>query len=1007
MQHGARHDVGDRGFDAELKLVTSLFVDLVGSLETISAVGPQHASSYFETYREQLIQIAHHHGGTVGTVAGDGILFLFGAPKANSKHASNACLAALEMMSAAGGQNGSGPQMELRIGMSTGEILVKPVEIDIGWHYDATGVSVHVASRLQSLAKSGTIVMEQMTHDLAGDGFLIEELGPHDIRGLNQSLQLYELRGIRNSSLVARKNGPARFVGRRNEIQKLIEICTAPARDSARVVLIVGDPGIGKSRLISELNAEIEKSNSQQALYCRGFYGLFEPFSAVRECVRQLVVEPDQISREVFLENIMQLRADRQLADVLTATIGNLHAELFSGLDTDAMRPAKNLDSSIGKKLNTIRQGFRNLVDIVRSDGGAVFLIDEFLELDSESKEIFFHLMSAQAEFPGTFVLTCRSERVAELLTRDLANIEVINIAGLSDDASVALAAELNESVQFEAGADPKAISFSDLARRSGGNPLFLQEMMTAYLRGTRDAASRLTADTATLSMAQTPVLQTVIAERIDQFLPKQRTVLKVASVLGEEFPLAILAKVLSRLELEWSSVENLVAGRILAFAKAPDCTYLRFIHPLFREVTANSIVERDEIKFHTAAFEAMEPGLGLGDQALALARAHHAKCARLWAQAGEAFRLAGVLSNGRAMNTQAIEMFNEALAASEHLTDARQRAHVRVNLMLEMRNPLFQIGDLGGVADRLNEAKRTLAVADDPRQRGKILSFESHVSWLRGQPSAAQEAGQKVSDIARGIGDAAMNVRANFHQGLASAAFGHDDKAVGLLGSVVGAISDGVHSDYLGVNRSLLVLAQSYKARSLMYCGRIDESVQAAQSALDAAEPSDDILAHIIARISAGIVFLPADRPGECHAAFKSALSLLDSVEARLMRPVFKANYGLMHLCIGDTESGRALIEQSIKESTKIDLNFELGKKYLYLSFCHLVSGDNELALAALDAGARASTNSEETRVAGIAEQLSKHIRERPPKGRDGVAELFDASLKTYPAIMALSRSL
>jgi hypothetical protein len=83
------------------------------------------------------------------------------------------------------------------------------------------------------------------------------------------------------------------------------------------------------------------------------------------------------------------------------------------------------------------------------------------------------------------------------------------------------------------------------------------------------------------------------------------------------------------------------------------------------------------------------------------------------------------------------------------------------------------------------------------------------------------------------------------------------------------------------------------------------------------------------------------------------------------------------------------------------------LGKKYLYLSFCHLVSGDNELALAALDAGARASINSEETRVAGIAEQLSKHIRERPPKGRDGVAELFDASLKTYPAIMALSRSL
>lgn len=1007
MQHTARHDGDDRGFEAELKLVTSLFVDLVGSLETISVVGPQHASSYFERYREQLIDIAHHHGGTVGTVAGDGILFLFGAPTANSKHASNACLAALEMMSAAGDQDGSGPKMELRIGMSTGEILVKPVEIDIGWHYDATGVSVHVASRLQSLAESGAIIMEQMTHDLAGDGFLIEELGPHAIRGLNQPLQLYQLRGIKINAPVARKSGPARFFGRQNEIRKLMEICSAPAGDSARVVLIVGDPGIGKSRLISEANAEIEKSNSQQALFCRGFYGLFEPFSAVRECVHQLVVEPDQINREMFLDRIMQFRADQRPEEVWNATIGNLHTELFGGTEPDGVRPANNLDSSVGKKLFTIRQGFRSLVDITRSDGGAVFLIDEFLELDSESKEIFFHLMSPEAEFPGTFILSCRSERVAELLKRDLSNIEVIKIAGLSDDASVALAAELSESVQVGAGAVPQSISFPELARRSGGNPLFLQEMMTAHLRGTRDATSHPAAKTAAVSMAQTPVLQTVIAERIDRFLPKQRQVLKVASILGEEFPVAILAKVLSRLGLEWSSVETLVSGQILTFAREPECTNLRFIHPLFREVSANSIVERDEIKFHAAAFDAMESGLGLGDQALALARAHHAKCARLWTQACEAFRLAGVLSNGRAMNTQAIEMFNEALAASEHLTDPRQRAHVRVNLMLEMRNPLFQIGDLGGVANSLNEAKKTLAEADDPLQRGKILSFESHVSWLRGQPSAAQEAGRKVSDIARGTGDAAMNVRANFHQGLASLAFGHDDKAVGFLGRVVSAISDGVHSDYLGVNLGLLVMAQSYKARSLMYCGRIAESVQAAQSALDAAEQSDDIFAHIIARISAGIVFLPADRPGECHAAFKSALTLLDSVEARLMRPVFEANYGLMHLCMGDMASGKALIERSIKESTKIDLNFELGKKYLYLSFCHLVSGDTELALAALDAGARASIDSEETIVAGIAGRLSKRIRERPPAGRDGVAELFDASLKTYPAIMALSRSL
>jgi len=147
------HNDSNALFGSEVKLVTSLFVDLVGSLETISEIGIQKASVFLEESREALTGIAHRHSGTIATIAGDGILFLFGAPVANSKHAANACLAALEMIELTKDAGWPLPGTTVRIGICTGETLVRPVSTDIGWHYDATGVSVHLASRLQALAE--------------------------------------------------------------------------------------------------------------------------------------------------------------------------------------------------------------------------------------------------------------------------------------------------------------------------------------------------------------------------------------------------------------------------------------------------------------------------------------------------------------------------------------------------------------------------------------------------------------------------------------------------------------------------------------------------------------------------------------------------------------------------------------------------------------------------------------------------------------------------------------
>jgi len=994
-------------FNSELKLVTSLFVDIVGSLEAISDIGPQKAGMLLENCREQLTRIAHLHFGTVGTIAGDGILFLFGAPTANSKQASNACLAALAMIAATHHKDWPLTSLAVRIGLSTGETLVRPIKTDIGWHYDATAVSVHLASRLQIMAEPGAAICEKLTHDLAGEGFLFEDIGQNDIRGFGRALNLYQLTGMETNVLTSAKTEASTFLGRESELAQLTAISQSSAAAVARVIIIAGEAGIGKSRLLAEVNSTIKTSDTEPALFCRGFYGLVEPFSAVRECVKQLVPDADQINQDTFIEQVKDGLPNGQSDTIETTSLRNLHKELFDRISNNTDDLEGGLDTSIGKKLNTIRHGFEYLINAKRCPGTLVVLIDELLELDSESREIFLGLMSPTAPFPGTFILTCRSERVSELLSNDLRNIEIVKIGGLSDEHSASMVAEFQATATANTISTANQFNLHEIIRKSGGNPLFLKEILTAFFHSPSDSTDRMSRFPTVVSAAQTPVLQSVIAERIDQLTHEQKRVLKVASILGEFVSESILSQVLSRLEYKWTSVEQIASGGILNFSDELDGRQIRFTHPLFREIAAASIVESDQISFHTAAFEVICLSSNYSGKAAALTKARHAKSAHLWAESCEGYVQAAAAANERAMNSQAIELLSEALETSQNLAGSAMRARTRVDILLEMRNPLYQIGDLAGVEHSLNAAKEALDGYDDPIAHGKILSFESHVHWLRGRPSIALERANQIILIAESAKDEALVARGNFHAGLANLGIENFEESVKRMEMVAEVTSNGLNNENLGVNSGLLVLSQSYMARSLMSLGRRSESVVMAQKARASAQRSDDIFAHIIAQMSAGVVLLSAQEWGESKMAFDATLQLLESVEARLMQPIFESNYGYMLLCTGELDRGMGLIQKSIDESAKIGLRFELGRKHLNLALCHLVLGDKDATLRTLEKSVESSTQSEETHTASVAAILAKRLKDIRPFGARQFEDIFAHPLNADPMINVFSQTL
>jgi len=491
-------------------------------------------------------------------------------------------------------------------------------------------------------------------------------------------------------------------------------IAIARARPSVleKVVVVAGDAGIGKTRLIFESHKILVAEDTFPALFCRGFYGHFDPCSGIRACVAQLIPDAGSIDQDRFLSSVLKDAPQDKFLPENELSLRNLHYELFGGEENRGTIEDSYLNDLIARKLATIRRGFEVLLQHRQQNGIPAILIDEFFELDNESKEIFFQLMSTGLAFKGNFILSCRPENVSRLLERDIKNIEILKLGGLPDDAATQLAVDISGTIRDPVTAESdRAVDLSSMVRKSAGNPLFLIEIVKA-MRHAR--AGPKVSDHVNFTV-QTPFLQAVIAERIDQLTRAQKNVLKVASILGEVMPETLLSQVLTDLGYDLSTIDDLVNDGILGRSATHPARRLHFKHPLFREIAENSIVERDRVAFHSTAYRALRAFSSASQKVSALSQARHAFFGRLWEEACDAYLTAAMESNERAMNSHALELLDLALGASKNLKDTELRSRLRVKILLEMRNPLYQIADLDGVKACPEQASDALIEHEHP----------------------------------------------------------------------------------------------------------------------------------------------------------------------------------------------------------------------------------------------------------------------------------------------------
>lgn len=247
--------------EGERKKVTVLFADTKASMQLLADRDPEEARKLLDPVLEHMMELVHRYEGTVNQLAGDGIMALFGAPLAHEDHAVRACYAALDMQAAVRRyadtvRRTHGVEVQIRVGLSSGELVVRTIRSDLRMEYTAVGQTAHLAARMEQLATPGTVRLTVDTLRLAEGYFEVRSLGLVPVKGLEQPIDAYELidaRPRRARFRAAAARGLTRFVGRENELEVLSQALTRTAAGRGQVIAIMGEPGVGKSRLVWEI----------------------------------------------------------------------------------------------------------------------------------------------------------------------------------------------------------------------------------------------------------------------------------------------------------------------------------------------------------------------------------------------------------------------------------------------------------------------------------------------------------------------------------------------------------------------------------------------------------------------------------------------------------------------------------------------------------------------------------------------------------------------------------
>jgi class 3 adenylate cyclase/tetratricopeptide (TPR) repeat protein len=894
--------------EAERKHITVLFADLKGSMELLADRDPEEARTLLDPVLERMMEAVHRYDGTVNQVMGDGIMALFGAPVAHEDHAVRACYAALRMQESVKGyaeatRRSHGVEVQIRIGLNSGDVVVRSVGSDLRMDYTAVGQTTHLAARMEQLATPGTIRLTVDCVRLAEGYVEVKSLGPIPVRGLADPIEIFELTGAgtaRTRLQAAAVRGLTRFVGRDAEIEHIRRMLEQAGVGRGQVVAIVGEAGVGKSRLVHECthSHRVQDWLILEALSVS--YGKATSYLPVIDLLKGYFKIGDRDDHREMRAKVLGrvLGLDRALEPLLPP--------LLALLDVPVEDEAwQNLDP-LARRRRTLDAVKRLLLR--ESQAQPLLVVFEDLHwADAETQALLDSLVDSLGSARVLLLVNYRPEYQHHWASKTV--YSQLRLDSLQAESAAELLAVL-------LGPDP-GLAFLAQMLVKRGNPFFLEETVrtlveTGALAGER-GAYRLTRPVETLQVPAT--VQTILAARIDRLPAGEKQILQMASVIGKHVPYTLLAAIADQPE------DNLRQG--LAHLQEAEFLYetqlfpdleVTFKHALTHDVTYGGLLGERRRALHAAVVTGIEHlhADRLVEHVERLA--YHARHGEVWDKAVHYLHEAGAKAFLRSANREAVTRFLEALDALQRLPEHPSAAAEAIDLRFDLRAALMPLGDFSRMGTVLDEAEALAETAGDQHRLGHALNFKAIHLIHGGDFAAALEHAHRALAIGEVKTNIGIQAVANWYRGLACLARGESRDAVTYCEAGVALIPETLAHERFGQAGVLGTNVRTWLAIALGTLGRFAEAHAPLREATHLAEEVGHVYSRIMPLFGLGTLKLDQGDFVGALAPLERGLDLCRTGDIPLWTPDFSWALGAAYHATGRGAEGIAQMESAAR---------------------------------------------------------------------------------------------
>ncbi|APA88446.1 AAA family ATPase [Paraburkholderia sprentiae WSM5005] len=936
------------GDDADRRQLTVMFCDLAGSTALSTRLDPEDMRQVIGAYYRDCADIVTTAGGFIAKYLGDGVLAYFGYPRAQEDDAERAVRAGLTLVRSIGKlDSGTDESLRVRIGIATGVVVVGDlIGEGAALERSVVGETPNLAARLQTLAEPGTVVISTSTQRLTGGLFDYRDMGLATVKGMGEAVRVWQVLGpSRVESRFEALHGTtlAPIVGRDEEIELLLRRWQRVKNGEGQVVLLSGEPGIGKSRLTTALEERLQFEPHRRLRYfCsrRHEDSAFYPFIAQLERAAALRRDDTAEQRLDKLEAVLALAIDN------LGEAAPLVAALLS-IPTERRYPILNLTPQKHKE-KTLSTIIAQIVGLAMRQP-LLILFEDAHWADPSSLEALDQLVDRIATLPVLLIVTFRPEFISPWIGR--AEVTLLTLNRLQPRQQAEMIGRITVGKALPKEVTDRIIEHTD------GIPLFVEELTKTVLESSvlRKQNGCYVLDGPLPPLAIPMTLHASLMARLDR-LATARDVAQIAAVIGRRFSYELISAVASmpRERLN-DALDHLVSAELVFQHGAPPDAEYTFKHALVQDAAYSSLLRDRRQQLHARiATELENHFFDVAEQQPEILAEHCAqaglaeKAARLWLRAGHN-------TAKRAAHREASALFEKALNAYAALPSSAETVGEIIDTRWELNHSLYPLGELTRDRANLESAKHLAEGLGDEVRLSRVLSRLAFTLGSLGDLVGAVEAGERALTLAERRSDpdakawaAMMLARSRYGRGDYERAMGHARQALDLLQEGLDH-GLGPHEDYVKFTR---VNGRIWLVLCLAELGRFEEAAVFGQEATRMAREMNEPEELIFAGHGVGRMHLIQRNPGVAVEALEPALAMCKSAEFPIYVPRIASCLGAAYAPLGRTDEALVLLEEAVRQAAASHLTF--GQSLVLSIFgqvCQLAGRQDEALTHAQDA--------------------------------------------------------